>query len=63
MKESNSCEALQEIMKISNQIIQMLKGSVTNDEFILNRARFDHLFNQLVKINNIAHKETIEMTK
>ena len=41
----------------------MLKGSVTNDEFILNRARFDHLFNQLVKINNIAHKETIEMTK
>jgi hypothetical protein len=63
MKESNSCEALQEIMKISNQIIQMLKGSVSNDEFTLNRARFDHLFNQLVKINNIAHKETIEMTK
>jgi len=50
-------------MKVSNEIIHIFKKSVSNDELKLDRSRFNYIFSQLVKINNIAHKETIEIDR
>jgi len=62
MKELKS-NSMQDIMKVSNEIIHIFKKSVSNDELKLDRSRFNYIFSQLVKINNIAHKETIEIDR
>ena len=59
MKEPD--QTLQDIMKISNELIQILRESVNNDNLMLGRRRFDYVYNKLVKINNIAHEKTVEM--
>lgn len=59
----NPDQTLQEVMSISNELIQILKESVTNDNLILSRKRFNYVYNKLVKINNIAHKKTVEMNR
>jgi hypothetical protein len=54
-------QTLRDIMEISNELIQILKESVNNDNLILGRRRFNYVYNKLVKINNIAHEKTVEM--
>ena len=56
-------QTLQDIMKISNELIQILKKSVNNDNLTLNRKRFNYVYSKLVKINNIAHQKTVEMNR
>jgi len=54
---------MQDIMKISNELIQIIKHAVTNDSLTLDRKRFNYVYDKLVKINNIAHEKTIEMSR
>ena len=59
----NPDQTLQEVMSISNELIQILKESVTNDNLILGRRRFNYVYSKLVKINNIAYEKTVEMNR
>lgn len=59
----NPDQTLQDVMSISNELIQILKGSVANDNLILGRRRFNYVYNKLVKINNIAYEKTVEMNR
>ena len=61
MKEPD--QTLQDIMKISNELIQILRESVNYDNLTLGRRRFNYVYNKLVKINNIAHEKTVEMSR
>ena len=54
---------MQDMMKISNELIQIIKHAVTNDSLTLDRKRFNYVYDKLVKINNIAHEKTIEMSR
>lgn len=59
----NPDQTLQEVMSISNELIQILKGSVASDNLMLGRRRFNYVYNKLVKINNIAYEKTVEMSR
>lgn len=59
----NPDQTLQEVMSISNELIQILKGSVASDNLMLGRRRFNYVYNKLVKINNIAYEKTVEMNR
>lgn len=61
MKEPD--QTLQDIMKISNELIQILRESVNNDNLTLGRRKFNYVYNKLVKINNIAHEKMVEMSR
>ena len=59
----NPDQTLQEVMSISNELIQILKGSVASDNLMLGRRRFNYVYNKLVKINNIAYEKTVEISR